>query len=126
MNKEPLETFLRSIKEGSKNPRLVHLCEALEAFMALYASRNQGEQGSVAYETKLKASTRALWDSFDAAAESFGIEGQRFLKNIVNPAHVTPEGLEGMNRLQQSLEAIQGPAPACKGKKKSRKKNVRI
>ena len=69
MNKEQLETFIRSIKAGSKNPRLIHLCEAFEAFMALYASRNEGGE---AYEKKLKASTRALWDSFDAAAESFG------------------------------------------------------
>jgi len=92
--------------------------------MALYASRNEG---GVGYEKKLKASTRALWDSFDAAAESFGIEGQWFLQNMVNPVHMTPEGLEGMNLLQQSLEAIEGPAPVNKRKKKkTTKKNVRI
>jgi uncharacterized damage-inducible protein DinB len=128
LNKEQLEAFIKSIKDGTTNPRLSHLCEALEAFMAVFASRNQGQK-SEAYEKKLKASYRNLWDSFDAAAESYGIEVDQFIRCMTNQTHFTPEGPKAMNHLQQSLEAIEaieGPAPACTVKKKSKKKNVRI
>jgi hypothetical protein len=126
MNKEQLETFIRSIKEGSDHPRIIHLCEAYEAFMVLYIARNQEQNNPEAFEKKLNSSYRTMWDSFYAAAETFGLEGEQLLKPFVTTEQMQSEGMRGLDYLRQSFEALEGPAPELKNNKKSKNKNVRI
>ena len=126
MNKTQLETFIKTIKERSQNPRLIHLCEAFQAFMDLYSSRNCQQGSSKSFEKKLKSSYRAMWESFDAAAESFGFDGRKFLELLANPESLPIEGQEHLSHLRQSIEAMEGPALSGSEKKKLRTKNVRI
>ena len=123
MNKTQVETLIQSLKR-SQNSQVVRLCEAFEAFMALYAARNQEHANPSKFNKKLKASMNMMWESFYTAAESFGINGQYLLQHLVNPANFSAEEMQGMRFIQRSLEAIKGPAPA--EAKKTTIKNVRI
>lgn len=125
MNKTQFETYVNQIQERSQNPRLVHLCEAFKAFMALYVSRNQKRDNPEAFEKKLQASYRTMWESFYAVANSFGLDAGKFLEHMSNSEHLNPEEMQAMTRIRESFEAIQGPASNSPKEKKSKKK-VRI
>lgn len=126
MNKTQLETFIKTMKERSQNPRLIHLCEAFQAFMDLYSSRKHQNGNPETFEKKLNSSYRAMWESFDAAADSFGFQGHQLIELMANPENLPLEAKKSILDLRQSLEAIEGPLPASSKSKKSRKKNVRI
>lgn len=124
MKNEQVGTLLQQLKERAQSPQLLHLCEAFEAFVALYASRNQKRSNPEAFEKKLNASYRNMWESFYTAAETLGISGQQYLDQMVQSELMKPEAMQAMLSLSQSIEAVEGPAP--KSKKKKSKKNVRI
>lgn len=125
MNKTQFETYIQQIQARTQNPRLVHLCEAFRAFMALYASRSRKEGDSEAFEKKLRSSYRTMWESFYEVAHSFGIDAGKFLEHLSNPENLSPEELLAMNGLRQDLESIESPVSKDSKGKKSKKK-VRI
>lgn len=92
MNHTQLETSIKEIQERSQNPRLIHLCEAFRAFMALYASRSQKKGDSEAFEKKLQSSYRTMWESFYEVAHSFGVDAGKFLEHLSNPENLSQIG----------------------------------
>ncbi len=128
LNLEQLKELLFRVRANSPAPEVLRLIESLEAFIELYAGRNQQYTGKQEFAAKLHTSYKNLWEAFDAAAAPYGLSHKGIQNHLQNQMHFTAEEWHDMETMKQEISAIEKPAaqrPAHKKLKKN-KKNVRI
>jgi hypothetical protein len=103
MNTEDLKRILQKAKEGSTSLDLNRMIDAFEEFAELYEQRNLVCDNPKEYLQKLNESYQVMWDSFDKAATSYGLNRQIIRQFFADPTSFTTEDWRGTEIIKQNV-----------------------
>lgn len=122
MNLEQLKEILQHTRRQS--PEFSSLADAFDGFLELYLIRNQEHRDAKKFQENLRDSFKILWDTFERAAASKGLNANEINQHFANPSNFTPEQWQEIQTVKADLQHLE----ISKGSKKNKKqkKNVRI
>ena len=124
MNQMQLKMFLQMARQ-THNPHIIRLCEAIEEYLELFASRDPQADPNM-YSQQLQASYASAWASLHSAADALGINVHGLSDKLIHAEYISAEEKHG---IQQSLESSEKQASSARSntkKMRNRKKNVRV
>ena len=122
-----LKEIMRRAKEAAPNSSLANMVDSFDEFLELYAARKEARPNPEEYFQRLNDSYRIMWDSFEQAAASYGMNSEVIQAYFTNPVNFTADEWQTMESLKEGVRSIANDTSKSTQKKiRNNNKKVKI